>query len=114
MPLIQFVVDKGSTGGDAYATAPDIDLTAGTIGSNTTGPANHSFRPDYYLVRSDASNANEVILSFDGKNDSMQLPLVANNGGFYVQVHTHSAQVWVKRVGSAAASRLLITAATNA
>ena len=108
MPIIQFKVDKSSSGGDSYGPSPDIDLSASTTGSN-------SFVPDYYMIRSDANNAVEVVISFDGKQDGLQLPVVANQGGFYVKVDTHTRQVWVKRVGSGnAAAIALISAATEA
>lgn len=107
MPIQQFVVDKGGAGNDAYAAAPDIDLS-------DAGGGNHAFVPDYYLCRSDANNAAEVIVSWDGKTDGIQLPLVANNGGFYIHIPSHARKVWVKRAtAGVAAAKALISACTN-
>ncbi len=101
MPVLMFTLTKSAGGENAYAAAPDIDLTG-------------KFIPDYYEVRSDALNADEVVLSWDGVHDGVQLPLVANNGGQYVRVETHAQKVWARRLGAGAAAAVaLVSAATN-
>jgi len=101
MPILQFVVAKSGVGEDAYAPAPDIDLS-------------DQFVPDYFLIRSAAANAAEVVVSFNGTADGLQMPLVANNGGFYVHVPSHARKVWVRRAtAGAAAAVALISACTN-
>ncbi len=105
MPIQQFPITKTGAGGDAYAAAPDIDLS-------DAGGGNHTFIPDYFLIRADAGNAVETVVSFDGVNDSMQMPVVANNGGYYIRVDSHARKVWCKRIGAGAA-KVLISACTR-
>lgn len=82
----QFSITKSGNGDDAYAAAPDIDLTG-----------QDGFEPSHYLVRADASNAAELVLSFDGATDAITIAEPTNNGCIHVRITQRARKVWVKR-----------------
>jgi hypothetical protein len=107
MPHILFTVDVSAGGKQAYDTAPNIDLTAGS----------NQFTPDYYLIRADTGNLAEACVTFDRSVDGPQigLPTAAGMGQKWLKVATHSKKVWVREVGAGGATcKILIVACTNA
>ena len=101
----QFTITKSGGGEDSYAAAdtPDIDITGQS-----------GFEPSHYLIRAGGSNADEVVISFDGVTDAITIATPTNNGCIHVRVKSRARKVWVRRSGNANATAVaLISPSTD-
>ena len=89
--------------GSSYTFPADIDITGQS-----------GFEPSHYLIRAGGSNADEVVISFDGVTDAITIATPTNNGCIHVRVKSRARKVWVRRSGNANATAVaLISPSTD-